>query len=344
MNKKQKKLAYNIFIFVLIAAGLVFVISRFVHIGTTAYTDDAIIKRQMIPVNSRVTGFVKEIRFSDFQKVKKGDTLLIIEDSEFLLRLAQAQANFSSATSGKNISSSLINTAKNAITASDATLEEVKSQLDNAKVKYERYKNLLSQNAVTKQMFDEAEAMYKSLTARYNQMLSAKENSSLNLNQQNQRLSQSLSGIDLADAEVNLAKLNLSYTVITAPCNGYTSKKTTEQGQLLQSGQTVVNIVSSDDVWVEASFREKQMKYVNKGKRVEIKVDALGNKKFSGEVEAISYATGSDYSPNSSNHAAGNFVKVEQRIPVKIRFSSDNKKEDLDMLSSGFNAECSIIK
>ncbi|MBQ9312928.1 MAG: HlyD family secretion protein [Bacteroidales bacterium] len=344
MNKKQKKLAYNIFIFTLIAIGLVFVISRFVHIGTRAYTNDAMVKRQMIPVNSRVMGFVKEIRFSDFQKVKKGDTLVVIEDSEFLLRLAQAQANFASATSGKNISSSLIYTAKNALNASDATLEEVKTQLDNAHIKYERYKNLLSQNAVTKQMFDEVETAYKSLNARYNQMLSIKENSSLSLNQQNQRLSQSLSGIDLAEAEVNLAKLNLSYTVITAPCDGYASKKSVEKGQLLQVGQAVVNIVSSDDVWVEASFREKQMKYVNKGKSVEISVDALSGKKFFGEVESVSYATGSDYFPNSSNHAAGNFVKVEQRIPVKIRFNSKNKKEDLDMLSSGFNAECSIIK
>ncbi|MBR1769173.1 MAG: HlyD family secretion protein [Bacteroidales bacterium] len=344
MNKKQKKLAYNIFIFTLIAVGLVFVISRFVHIGADAYTDDAVVKRQIIPLNSRVAGFVREIRFSDFQKVKKGDTLLIIEDAEYLLRLAQAQANLSSASSGKNISSSLISAAKNSINVSDATLDEVKSQLDNARLRYERYKNLLAQNAVTKQMFDEAEASYKSLTARYNQMISAKENSSLNLNQQNQRLSQSLSGVESASAELDLAKLNLSYTVITAPCDGYTSRKSVETGQFLQVGQTAVSIVSADEVWVEAAFREAQMKAVKQGSRAEIKVDALGNKKFYGTVEAISYATGSAYSPNNSNHAAGNFVKVEQRVPVKIVFSSENSKEDLEMLRSGFNVECSIIK
>ncbi len=342
LNKKQKKWIYNIFILVLIVIGIFYVCSRFIHFGNVEFTDDAQVRQQIIPVNSRVQGFIEKIYFTEFQRVHKGDTLVVIEDSEYKLRLAEAKAAYATASAGKTVTSTTVNTAANNIFVSDAGIEEAKAQMENAQKELERYKNLLQQKAVTQQQYDNVETTYRSMKARYEQVSRQKATSSLVHTEQTKRLSQSEAALDVAQTQVELAELNLSYTVITAPCDGYVSRKEVIEGQLIQPGQTVVNVVSDEDVWVVANFRETQLKHITEGAATDIEVDAVNGVVYKGRVAILSKATQASYSLIPSSNSAGNFVKVEQRVPVRILFTDENSKEDMARLRSGLNVECTV--
>lgn len=342
MNKKTKKLAYNIFIIALIITGIFYVCSRFIHLGKVEFTDDAQVCQLLTPINCRVQGFIKKIYFKEFQHVHKGDTLAIIEDSEYRLQLAQAEAALSTATAGHSATSTSVSVAANNIRVSDADMEETNALLENADRELKRYKNLLAQKAVTRQQYDKVETEYRSLKARYRRMNEIKTTSALTHSEQSNRLSQSEASIKLAEAKVELARLNLSYTVIIAPCDGFTGRKDVLEGQLIQPGQSIVNIVSDEDIWVTANYRETQLRHIAEGAAVDIKVDAIAGLTFKGSVERISKATEKSYSLVPNNNVAGNFVKVEQRVPVRIRFTKANKHEDIKKLRSGLSVECTL--
>ena len=144
MKHKTKKLIYNITVLLLVIGGIIWVFSRFIHLGNVEYTDNAQIKQLIVPVNSRVQGFIKKVYFEEYQDMKKGDTLLLIEDAEFRLRVAQAEADYQNALSGKTVMTSTINTTQNDIAVSDAGIQEAKIRMDNAEREYIRYKNLMS--------------------------------------------------------------------------------------------------------------------------------------------------------------------------------------------------------
>lgn len=343
MNHKTRRLAQNAGVIILIIAGLWWVVSQFVRFGRSTYTDNAQIRQQIVPVNSRVAGFIEKIYFDEYAKVKKGDTLAIIEDSEFRLRLAQANADYQNATSGKNAMSSAISTTHNNLQVSDAALAEVKAMLDNASKDYNRYSELLRENAVTRQQYDAIESQYIALKAKYDMLSRQKQSTALIGQEQTHRLGQNDAGIQLAKAAIEIAELNLSYTVITAPCDGYTSRKGIQEGQLVQPGQTIVNIVDTSDIWVIANYKETQTTDMKIGDSVSIEVDAVPGIVFHGEIEAISQATGAQYSIIPQDNATGNFVKVEQRLPVKIIFTDNNDSSAISRLRAGMNVECEVI-
>jgi membrane fusion protein (multidrug efflux system) len=258
--------------------------------------------------------------------------------------LAQAEADLHNVNSGKDALNTTISTTKNNISVTDASLAEVEALLNNARREYERYKALLEQEAVTQQQFDAIATNYEALKAKYEALSRQKHSTALTSVEQTQRLGQSVAGIDVAQAAVDLAKLNLSYTVITAPCDGYTSKKALQVGQLVQPGQTLLSVVDENDMWIIANYRETQTADMKVGDDVVITVDAIPGVKFKGKIVAISKATGAQYSVIPQDNASGNFVKVEQRVPVKIRFSSDNDKDQMKRLRAGLNVECKVDK
>lgn len=342
MKRKTKKLIYNIVVGVLILCGLSWVCARFVHLGRVEYTDNAQIKQLIVPVHSRVQGFIEKIYFEEYQPVHKGDTLALIENTEFRYRLAQAEADYQNAVSGKSAMKTTIHTTQNNLSVSDASIEEAKIRLDNAERDYKRYKNLYQQEAVTHQQYDAVKTNYEALKARYELLTRQKQSTALVKQEQTQRLDQTEAGIELALAARELAKLNLSYTVILAPCNGTTGRKNIQEGQLIQPGQTLVNVVDANDKWIVANYRETQTTHIHEGQEVEIKVDAVPGILFKGFVKSISRATGASFSLIPQDNSAGNFVKVEQRIPIRIEFSDTNRSEDLERLRSGMNVECEI--
>lgn len=342
MKHRTKKLIYNIIVGILIVAGVSWVCSKFVHLGNVEYTDNAQVKQLIVPVNSRVQGFINKVYFEEYQPVRKGDTLALIEDTEFRFRLAQAEADYQNALSGKSAMTTTIHTTQNNISVSDAGIEEAKIRMENAGREYNRYKNLYEQQAVTRQQFDAIQTNYDALKARYQLLQRQKQSTALVKQEQTQRLDQTQAGIALAEAALELAKLNLSYTVIVAPCDGTTGRKNIQEGQLIQPGQTMVDVVDANDIWVMANYKETQTTHICEGGEVEIEVDAVPNVVFKGVVRAISRATGASFSLLPQDNSAGNFVKVEQRIPVRIEFTTDNHKEDLGRLRAGMNAQCEI--
>ena len=157
-----------------------------------------------------------------------------------------------------------------------------------------------------------------------------------------QRIDQSDAGIELARAALESAELNLSYCVIVAPCDGFASRKEIQVGQLVQPGQTLLDVVDTGDVWVSANYKETQLRHISPGSKVRIKVDAIPGVVFSGVVGAISKATGAELSLLPQDNSAGNFVKVRQRVPVRINFSPGNSPEDMQKLRAGMNVECEV--
>ena len=296
-----------------------------------------------MPVNSRVQGYIKEIRFDEYTKVSKGDTLVIIEDTEFRYMVAQAEANLANAITGKDAMHDVISTTNTNLSVTDASIEEARIIYENAERNYNRFSALYEQNAVTRQQYDDVNTVYLAAKARYDMLKHQKESVASVSREQNTRLGQNDAGIKLAEAALELARLNLSYTVILAPCDGYTGRKAIQQGQLIQPGQTLVDIVDEQDKWIEANFKETQMANIRVGQEVEIEVDAVSNHTFKGVVRSISRATGASYSLMPQDNSSGNFVKIEQRIPVCIDFTDDNDIKAMERVSAGMNVECTVL-
>ncbi|MBQ2210530.1 MAG: HlyD family secretion protein [Prevotella sp.] len=341
-NQKHIKRTYNVVIIAVVLLALGYVCSRFLHLGSKEWTDDAQVQRHITPLNARVGGFIKEIRFEDFQHVKKGDTLVIIEDAEYQLQLAQAEAQLKGQRSGSSVVSAGMNTTASNVRVASAGIDEARVNMENAKADYERFAALLEKDAVTRQQYDNARARYEAAKARYEQANNQKQSTALVQNEQAQRLSQTHASTSVAEAAVNLARLNLSYTVIVATCDGVMSKKDIHEGQLVQPGQLLARIVDDNQVWVVANYRETQMKHIAVGNKVEFEADAIPGVVFQGEVESIAAGTGSAFSHIPVDNATGNFVKVEQRVPVRIRLTEGNNAEDVKKLLAGLNVECEV--
>lgn len=338
----RKKAIPNFFILIILVAGIAWVCGRFLRISNDEYTDNAQMKQHLTPVNTRVQGFIKKIYFEEYQKVKKGDTLVVIEDIEYRLKVAQAEADYHNALVGKNAMYTTINTTQNNILVTDAAIDEQRIRLENAETDYKRYQELVKEEAVTPQQFDRVRTDYAATKARYEQLIRQKQSTSLVKQEQTQRLEQNEAAIKLAEAALELAKLNLSYTVILATTDGVTGRKEIHEGELVQQGQTLVTLVDGTEKWVIANYKETQTTNMHIGQKVKISVDAIPEVRFEGRISSISDATGSAYSIIPQDNSAGNFVKVEQRIPIRIEFTSENKKENLERLRAGMNVECTV--
>jgi len=342
MTHKNKKNIYNLIVGALVFGGIIWVASKFFFLTNVAYTDNAQVKQLIVPANARVSGYIKEIKFNEYEPVKKGDTLLIIEDAEFKYRLAQAQADYQNALAGKQIVTSSVKTMTNNISVTDASLAELKALLENAQTDYYRYKKLLEQESVTQQEYDGKHTQFLALKAKYETLNRQKQTTILATNEQNTRLNQNDAIIEMAKAAVELAKLNLSYTVIVAPTNGYTGRKNLQVGQLIQPGQTVVDIIDNNDKWIIANYKETQTHEIKVNQEVDLQIDALPGVTLKGVVKSIANATGASFSVLPQDNSAGNFIKIEQRIPVKIEFAAGTDAELIQKLRAGMNVECKI--
>lgn len=342
MKQHTKKIASYIVTAAVIVCAAVWALSKLMYFSKGEFTDNAQVRQQIVPIVSRVQGYIKEIRFDEFSKVNKGDTLVIIDDADMRLALARAQADYANALAGKGLAERGISVAGANSAVSKASIEEARVLMENARTDFNRYSELLKQNAVTQQQYDGAKTAYEAAKARYDMLSRQLEAADRRVDESRRRSEQSDAGIDLAKALVETAELNLSYTVVVAPCYGYASRKDIQVGQLVQPGQTLLDVVDCGDVWVTANYKETQLKGIAIGSEAEIKVDAIPGTVFHGTVSAISKATGAAVSLLPQDNSAGNFVKVRQRVPVRIAFDSDNDSAAMQKLRAGMNVECVI--
>lgn len=343
MKHRSKKIISYVVTTLVIAAATIWVFDKFVRFGNVEFTDNAQIRQQIVPVNSRVQGYIREIRFNEYEPVKKGDTLVIIDDADMRLRVAQARADYQNALAGRDVTDRSVGVASANVAVTEASIAEAKVVMDMAATDFERYEKLLEKDAVTRQQYDAAKTDYEAKKARYEALSRQRSASSSAVAETRQRIALNEAGIDLAKSLLETAELNLSYCVITAPCDGYASRKDIQVGQLIQPGQTLLDVIDSADVWVTANFKETQLKHIEPGSHVRITVDAIPGVVFNGSVRSISQATGASLSILPQDNSAGNFVKVRQRIPVRIAFSKDNARDDMLRLRAGMNVECEVV-
>jgi membrane fusion protein (multidrug efflux system) len=321
-KKSPAKKIVPIILIIVLVGGAIFGIREYIYYRHYDTTDDAQVDGDISPVVARVGGYVKEIRFTDNQYVNAGDTLVILDDRDYRIKLEQAEAALTSARAQVDVSQSHVGSMQANVPPAQANVAALQAKLWKVNQDYNRYKNLLEGQAITQAQFDAVKAEKEAAEAQ----LAAAETQVAAIGKQvgatREQVAATKSDIASQEAAVDFAKLQLSYTIITAPVSGIVSKRNIQIGQLVQPGQNMFAVVNSNSIYVTANFKETQLAEMKPGQPVEIDVDAYPKQKFKGEVESFSGATGAKFSLLPPDNATGNFVKVVQRMPVRIKFDS----------------------
>ena len=337
-RQKRRNIILNIVCILIAGSGIVWTINYFWRYISYEITNDAFVDQYVAPVNVRVAGYIQEVRFKEHQFVHRGDTLVVLDNREYVIRQKEACAALLDARGSHDVLASGIRTSHTKVAEQDANLAEAKAKLWQAGQDYRRYERLLREESVPEQQFEQVKADYEAARARYDALMRQKEAASSQYDETNKKKVNVEAGILRAEAALDLANLNLSYTVVTAPYSGYMGRRTIEPGQYVSAGQTLSYIVRKSCKWVTANYRETQIANIYIGQPVRIKVDGVPGRVFKGHVTAISEATGSKYSLVPTDNSAGNFVKVQQRIPVRIDFDDVDEK-NMSMLRAGMMVE-----
>jgi membrane fusion protein (multidrug efflux system) len=351
----KKSKGFLIVLLLLVAGGAWFGITKYTHSLHHEETDDAQVEANISPVIPRVGGYVAEVRVKDNQHVIKGDTLLILDNRDLALRVQQAEAALATAKTNLGAARSSTNAATANIATSRASVGSINAQIETAKVNlwratqdFQRYENLVKDHSITQQQFEQAQAA-KQTAERQVQVLEEQKKQALAQTNATTSLSTSTSSqISVASAvikqrevEVEEAKLNLSYSIITAPADGLISKVNIHPGQFLQAGQSTFSIVRADELWVVANFKETQVNKMRVGQTVIIHADAYEGHSFEAKLASFAPATGAKFALLPPDNASGNFIKVVQRLPVRIEFT---KSDDpmLKQLRAGLNVDVDV--
>jgi membrane fusion protein (multidrug efflux system) len=332
---KKKNYRFIIILGLLIAVSGTWGFTKYNHGLHHEETDDAQIDANISPVIPRISGYVTEIKVKDNQAVKKGDTLIVLDDRDQQIKLEQAEAalagsrgnlTFANATTTASEASGITYQANVSIV--EAQIEEAKVNVWRANQDFARYENLIKDHSITQQEFEQASAT-KQKAERQLAVLVAQKNAAERqakaAGKQTRATSEQTSvanaNIKARQADIDNAKLNLSYTVITAPADGRVSKVNAQLGQYLQAGQSLFSIISTSEPWVVANFKETQLTKMKLGQKVKVHVDAYPDHEFEATVASFSPATGARFALLPPDNASGNFVKVVQRLPVRIEFT-----------------------
>lgn len=337
----KKNLSVKIMAVILLLVGIIVIISVLFN-GDYVQTDDAQVEQYVMPVNAKVPGYIRSIRFKEHQYVNKGDTLLIIDDSEYDIALQQAEASLVDAKSGRKVVGNTLNTASSSATVYDASIEEAELRVAKLQRDYDRYAKLLEKNASTPVIVDQYKTELDMAKSRVNALKRQREAARSSVSEVSQRQENAEAAIMRAEAAVKMAMLNLSYTVITAPADGYVGRRTIEEGQLVSPGQTITTLIPATQKWIVANFKETQMSKIRIGQIVQINIDAIPEKTFFGTVTSISSATGSKYSMIPTDNSSGNFVKIQQRVPVRIDFDDELSDEENQRMAAGMMCEIKV--
>ena len=334
-NGKKRNPVFIIILAILIIGGGWFGITKYVHSRHHEETDDAQISADIVPVIPHVAGYVKQVLVNDNQLVKRGDTLLILDDRDYRIKVEEAEAALATAQTNLQTARATTAAAKANIATSQASVGTVDAEIEAAKVNvwrtsqdYERYANLIKDHSITQQQYEQAfaakQTAEKQLVILEQQKKQASGQSDAVAQQSNataQQINVANAAIRQKEVDVDAAELDLSYTVIIAQQDGLVSKINVQSGQYVQPGQALFSVVHSNEVWVVANFKETQLNKMREGQNVVVTADAFPRHKFQARLSSFSPATGSTFALLPPDNASGNFVKVVQRLPVKIEFT-----------------------
>lgn len=336
---KKKSKAAPIILGCILLVAIVIGVKEYLYYATVETTDDAQVSSNIDPVVTRITDYVTSINFQDNMPVTKGQVLVTLDDKDLQLKemqaeadLANVQANVEVAKANAESISSAVSTAKDEIDAAQITYS--KDSLD-----FDRYKNLIKDGSITQEQYDNSKAAMEGAAKQIDIARRKYESAEKQYEVAQASLSSSQTNVAIKQSMVDYAKLQLSYATIVAPTSGKASKRSIELGQLVQAGSPLLAIVE-DSMWIEANFKETQLNDMKVGQTAEIEIDALDGRKINGTISTFSGATGTIFSLLPPDNAAGNFVKVVQRVPLKIVL--DTKSDLYKQLRPGLSVEVTV--
>lgn len=318
--KKKRVVVPVITACILVLTGIIMA----VHSTFFQSTDDAFVEGRLISVAPRVSGPVIDLLVDDNDEVKAGELLVEIDPADYEVKLQQAEAKLAEAKAQLNVTEKQIEEGGSNVQQSYEDLNSTKSKLDFAAKDHKRYSDMYKEGIVSKQDYDNSSTHYTVAQANH-KAANEKSKAIQSALEAHQAKAEAVQAeIKRLEAEVEQAKLNLSYTKIYAPQSGMVSARSVEKGNYIQTGQPLMEIVP-EQVWVIANFKEIQLTNMKKGQPVSIKIDTYPGKRFKGHVDSIQRATGAKSSLFPPENAVGSYVKIVQRVPVKIVFDEDIK-------------------
>lgn len=322
---QKKRILIPSFIMVILLLGGILSFINSLHYQST---DDAFIEGKLVSIAPKVSGQVIKIHFSDNQFVKKGQLLIEIDPRDMQNKVNELESAVREASADKNVNSNDTEKSQADLSQANKNADSAKSKLNFAQRDFKRYTELKKSGLCTKQEYDESKTKLDVANAEFNEALANKKAMSATVKSSSSKVSASDANIDKLKAQLAQAKLNLSYTKIYAPQDGNISSRNVEEGNYVQIGQPLLAIVSPN-IWIVANFKETQLGKMKKGQPVTIKIDRYPGKTFIGRVDSFQHASGAKSSLFPPENAVGSYVKVVQRIPVKIVFEGDYKKYDI---------------
>jgi membrane fusion protein (multidrug efflux system) len=297
---------------------------RWVGLSVRQVTDDAYVRGDITPLSAQVTGYVRRVAVDDFQRVKQGELLVQIEADDYRAKVAQAEADFLGAEAAiENLKARKEAQYAQVAQAGDA-IKATQADVERTRLEAERQRTLLATTFGTRQRVEQADAdaeRFAATLARNQAGLEAQRRELAVLDTQELQLR---ADAKARRAALDLAKINLGYTSITAPVGGEVSERNVRNGQYVHAGTQVIAVVPLDNVWVVANYKETQLTHVAIGQRAEIRIDTFPGIVIDAMVDSIAPASGAQFSLLPPDNATGNFTKVVQRIPVKLRIGPHN--------------------
>jgi membrane fusion protein (multidrug efflux system) len=337
MNIKQNSSWFNkglvVFAWLIILGGIGMGVKYYYFTEQYETTNNAQVDQYITPVASKVSGFIREVRFEENQYVRKGDTLVILDNKEFVNQLAVAQSDLQAVEDHIVVNQQSVQTTESAIAIQKARIDAAKIQVWKTEQDYNRFKNLLAENAATLQQFEQMKAAYDAAQAQLRTIEEEQKAARLTTREQVAKIAPTRSSKKQKEAIRENASIYLSYNIVTAPYDGWVGRKNIQAGQLVKEGQTLVNVVS-EEKWITANFKETQIAPLEVGGKVIVRADAYPNIEFKGTITSFSPASGSRFSMLPMDNSTGNFVKIEQRIPMRISFDPG---QELKLLRAGMN-------
>ncbi len=331
---KSKKIVI-LFIVIVISIVLFFSMKN----NTTLKTDNVYTKADIVPIASKVSGYVAQVFIKDNQLVKKGDILFKIIDEDYKIKLALEMASVDIQKAKIQILEEEVSMQKSIIKQREANLQSSLSSQKLANINFKRAKNLYKNKSASKLNFDQREDIknksYFSVVANKNKVEAEKKRLKILVANKNMTIFQ----MKQAQAKADLAKINLKDTSILAPFDGVVSNKQVQVGKYVKATTNMLSLVDLKNIWLIANFKETQISNLKINQDVEISIDGFKDVTFFGTIDSISAGSGSSFSMLPANNATGNFVRVVQRVPVKIVFSDTSK---IQKLLPGLSAEVSI--
>jgi membrane fusion protein (multidrug efflux system) len=300
-------------------------------------TDNAQVEARFVPILPRVAGYIKTLHVEDYSEVKKDSLLAEIDDSELALQLEEMEADLAQAETDIANARAGIENSNASTTSASANVEVVKARKEKAEKDFARDQALFNDGAITQKQFDDSKANLdiatKQFEATKNDVNVAQSRTGISTAQ----LKKAEAQIAVKKARIEQQKLKLSYTKIYSTSDGKIGRRNIDAGQFVQAGAPLFTIINDQNFWVVANFKETQLEHIKLGQEVEVKLDAYKDQPLKGKIVSISDATGAKFSLLPPDNATGNFVKVTQRVPVKIELEDETKFKSL--LRAGMSVE-----